>query len=81
MFTITTKGVRQIWIRPIDGFKAVALAGSDLASRPSHHDADEDHEHDDFESFHVAVPALDDPDGVVARVRGMIGQHDVLRLK
>jgi serine/threonine protein kinase/Tol biopolymer transport system component len=34
MFTMTTKGVRQIWIRPIDGFRAVALADSDLASRP-----------------------------------------------
>jgi cobalamin biosynthesis protein CobW len=58
-----------------------AAAESDLAARPSHHDADEDHEHDDFESFHVEVPALDDPDGFVARVRGTIGQHAVLRLK
>jgi cobalamin biosynthesis protein CobW len=58
-----------------------AAAESDLASRPSHHDADEDHEHDDFESFHVDVPALDDPDGFVARARRMIGQHPVLRLK
>jgi cobalamin biosynthesis protein CobW len=58
-----------------------AAAESDLASRPSHHDADEDHEHDDFESFHVGVPTLDDPEGFVARVRRMIAQHDVLRLK
>jgi cobalamin biosynthesis protein CobW len=58
-----------------------AAAESDLASRRSHHDADGDHEHDDFESFHVDVPALDDPDAFVARVRGMIAQHDVLRLK
>ena len=58
-----------------------AAAESDLASRPSHHEADDDHEHDDFESFHVDVPALDDPDGFVARLRGTIAQHDVLRLK
>jgi cobalamin biosynthesis protein CobW len=58
-----------------------AAAEDDLAGRPSHHDDGEDHEHDDFESFHVDVPALDDPDGFVARVRGTIGQHDVLRLK
>jgi cobalamin biosynthesis protein CobW len=58
-----------------------AAAESDLASRPSHHDADEDHEHDDFESFHVDVPALDDPEGFVARVRATIGQYAVLRLK
>jgi cobalamin biosynthesis protein CobW len=58
-----------------------AAAESDLASRPSHHDADEDHEHDDFESFHVEVPALDDPERFVARLRGLIGQYAVLRLK
>jgi cobalamin biosynthesis protein CobW len=58
-----------------------AAAESDLASRPSHHDAGEDHEHDDFESFHVEVPALDDPERFVARLRGLIGQYAVLRLK
>ena len=58
-----------------------AAAEDDLAARPSHHDDGEDHEHDEFESFHVDVPALDDPDGFVARVRGAIGRHDVLRLK
>ena len=58
-----------------------AAAETDLASRPSHHDDGADHEHDDFESFHVNVPALDDPDGFVARVRGVLGQHEVLRLK
>ena len=58
-----------------------AAAEDDLAARPSHHDDGEDHEHDEFESFHVDVPALDDPEGFVARVRGAIGRHDVLRLK
>jgi cobalamin biosynthesis protein CobW len=58
-----------------------AAAERDLASRPSHHDDGQEHEHDDFESFHLDLPALDDPDGFVARVRGMLGQHGVLRLK
>ena len=58
-----------------------AAAESDLASRPSHHDLAGEHEHDDFESFHVHVPALDDPDAFVARVRSMLRRHDVLRLK
>jgi cobalamin biosynthesis protein CobW len=58
-----------------------AAAESDLASRPSHHDDGEDHEHDDFESFHLNVPPLDDPEAFVARVRAMLGQHEVLRLK
>jgi cobalamin biosynthesis protein CobW len=58
-----------------------AAAESDLASRSSHHDDGEDHEHDEFESFHVDVPALDDPDAFVARVRSMLDHCGVLRLK
>ena len=58
-----------------------AAAEHDLASRPSHHDDEEDHDHDEFESFHLELPALDDPDGFVARVRAILGQQNVLRLK
>jgi cobalamin biosynthesis protein CobW len=58
-----------------------AAAESDLAARPSHHDDGQDHEHDDFESFHLDVPPLADPEAFAARVRAMLGQHDVLRLK
>jgi cobalamin biosynthesis protein CobW len=58
-----------------------AAAESDLAARRSHHDDGEDHEHDDFESFHVSVPVLSDPEAFVARVRAMLGQHEILRLK
>jgi cobalamin biosynthesis protein CobW len=58
-----------------------AAAEDDLTSRPSHHDDGEDHEHDDFESFAVAVPALDDLAAFVDRVQTMLGDHDVLRLK
>jgi cobalamin biosynthesis protein CobW len=74
--------VRAVAALPADVLIGLAAAAeSDLAARPSHHDADEDHEHDDFESFHVDLPALDDLARFVARVRAMIGQHDVLRLK
>jgi cobalamin biosynthesis protein CobW len=58
-----------------------AAAESDLAARPSHHDSGEDHEHDEFESFHLDVPALDDPDAFVFRVQSMLRRYDVLRLK
>ena len=58
-----------------------AAAEDDLAARPSHHDDGEDHEHDDFESFHLDVPPLADPEAFAARVRTMLGQHEVLRLK
>jgi cobalamin biosynthesis protein CobW len=58
-----------------------AAAEDDLAARPSHHDDGEDHDHDDFESFHLDVPPLADPEAFAARVRVMLGEHDVLRLK
>ena len=38
-----------------------AAAEGDLAARPSHHDQEEGHDHDDFESFIVEIPAVDAP--------------------
>jgi cobalamin biosynthesis protein CobW len=58
-----------------------AAAESDLASRPSHHDDGSDHEHDDFTSFHVSLPALDDPQAFVDRLRRVIAGHPILRVK
>jgi cobalamin biosynthesis protein CobW len=59
-----------------------AAAESDLAARPSHHDAmDGEHEHDDFESFVVNLPEIAAPDALVARLRRIAEQHDVLRMK
>ena len=34
-----------------------AAAEDDLAARPSHHDAEGEHDHDDFDTFVVAIPA------------------------
>ena len=34
-----------------------AAAEDDLALRPSHHDAEGEHDHDDFDTFVVAIPA------------------------
>lgn len=59
-----------------------AAAESDLAARPSHHDAmDGAHEHDDFESFVVKLPEIAAPDVLVAGLRRVAEQHDVLRMK
>ena len=59
-----------------------AAAEDDLAARPSCHDAEDgEHEHDDFESFVVAVPETDDPDGLLRRLAKLAGAHDVLRIK
>ncbi|HSV30244.1 MAG TPA: cobalamin biosynthesis protein CobW [Candidatus Omnitrophota bacterium] len=58
-----------------------AAAEDDLASRPSHHDMEDGHDHDDFESFAVALPETADLDALEARLVAAIAAHDVLRLK
>jgi cobalamin biosynthesis protein CobW len=58
-----------------------AAAEDDLAARPSHHDDGEDHEHDEFLSFHLDVPALDRPETFVARLRAVIAEQPILRVK
>lgn len=59
-----------------------AGAEDDLASRPSHHDAvDGAHDHDDFESFVVALPEAESPEVLIARLRHAAEEHDVLRMK
>ncbi len=59
-----------------------AGAESDLDARRSHHDAEDGaHEHDDFESFVVPLPEIDDADALLARLRGVAEAHDVLRMK
>jgi cobalamin biosynthesis protein CobW len=58
-----------------------AAAEDDLAARPSHHDNEEGHDHDDFETFIVDVPELSSPADLVARAKSIASQHDVLRVK
>ncbi len=58
-----------------------AAAEDDLAQRPSHHDTDDGHDHDDFESFVVEVPPARDPAGLVARLAAVAERHAVLRMK
>jgi cobalamin biosynthesis protein CobW len=58
-----------------------AAVEDDLAQRPSHHDAEEGHGHDDFESFVVDIPATTDPTGLLARFATVAGQHEILRMK
>ena len=59
-----------------------AAAEDDLAGRPSHHDGEEGaHDHDDFESFVVALPEIAEPDRLLARLRELAEAHDILRIK
>ncbi len=58
-----------------------AAAEDDLDARPSHHDADDDHDHDDFESFEVAVPTGVSPEELIVRLETAVADHDILRVK
>ena len=59
-----------------------AAAEDDLAARPSHHDAqDGAHEHDDFESFALALPEIDEPAALLARLQRAADHAGVLRIK
>ncbi len=58
-----------------------AAAEDDLATRPSVHDLEAAHDHDDFESFVLALGAVADSEAFIARLRAAICGHGVLRLK
>jgi cobalamin biosynthesis protein CobW len=58
-----------------------AQAESDLASRPSHHELEGEHDHDDFDTFIVDLPAFDSPKQVVERLAKVAEAHDILRMK
>lgn len=58
-----------------------AAAEDDLAARPSHHDGEEDHEHDDFESFDLALGEIASPEAFADRLSQIAAGHDILRIK
>jgi len=58
-----------------------AAAEADLSARPSHHDAEEEHDHDDFETFVVDLPVVAEPEALVGRLRAAAEAHDILRIK
>ena len=58
-----------------------AAAESDLDARPSHHDLEGEHDHDDFETFIIELPKLDAPDTLISNIERAAGQHDILRIK
>ncbi|WP_076866874.1 cobalamin biosynthesis protein CobW [Bradyrhizobium mercantei] len=58
-----------------------AAAENDLASRPSHHDGEEEHEHDDFNSVVIDLPEIADIDALVASIKGLAREQNVLRAK
>ncbi|KXF76921.1 cobalamin biosynthesis protein CobW [Paramesorhizobium deserti] len=57
----------------------------DIANRKSHHEleheAGEEHDHDEFESFVVGLGPVAEPKAFVEKLKGVIAAHDILRLK
>jgi cobalamin biosynthesis protein CobW len=45
------------------------------------HELEDGHDHDDFESFVVTAGPVEDGNAFLARLRSVIGLHDVLRVK
>ena len=65
--------------RVILGFNAAAE--NDLAARPSHHDGDEDHEHEDFDSVVIDMPETTDLEALAAAIRQLARDQHILRVK
>lgn len=78
---VKTLPTRQGAIDPLVVLGLAAAAEDDLAARPSHHDAEDGHDHDDFESFAILLPAIADPAALEARLIEVIDGHAILRLK
>lgn len=58
-----------------------AAAEDDMETRPSHHDAHDDHEHDDFESIVVDISELADPAELVRAIEKLANENNILRVK
>lgn len=72
---------RRSVVEPVVVLGLSAAAEDDLAARPSHHDGEDGHDHDDFESFAIVLPEVTNSDALVARIEAVIAAHDILRLK
>ena len=54
---------------------------NDIENRKTRHDDELDHEHDDFDSFVVELPAVADPEALARKVAAAAEAANVLRLK
>jgi cobalamin biosynthesis protein CobW len=71
----------QAAVAPAVALGLAAAAEDDLAGRPSVHELEGEHDHDDFESFVVEIGAIADPERFRTRLGAVIRAHDVLRVK
>jgi cobalamin biosynthesis protein CobW len=65
----------------------VALLGlgigteNDIENRRTPHDTEEDHDHDDFDTFVVPLAEVGDPASIAERIAALAEAHNVLRVK
>lgn len=52
-----------------------------IDARPSHHDEEEDHDHEDFDSFVMELGELGNPAPLLDALARVIADHDILRVK
>ncbi len=66
---------------PLDVLMGLGKAAeATIDQRVSHHDHEEDHDHDEFDSFVIDLPAVD-RERLLAAVAAIVQAHDVLRVK
>ncbi len=58
-----------------------AAAEDDLAARPSHHDGEDGHEHDDFDTVVIDLPEVSDPEVLAAAITRLAEEQKILRVK
>jgi len=58
-----------------------AAAEDDVAARPSHHDAEDEHDHDDFENLVVDLAQVETVEALTAKLSALAAAHDILRMK
>jgi cobalamin biosynthesis protein CobW len=89
MKTVTGTLPRGIGVVTVSEGKvdATALLGlgigaeDDIQNRMTHHDNEEDHDHDDFDTFVVPIAEVADPAAITERIADLAEAHDVLRVK
>jgi cobalamin biosynthesis protein CobW len=74
-------GAEQGRVAPSVALGLAAAAEDDLAARPSLHELEGEHDHDDFESFVVDGGPVADAAAFRDRLTTVIRAHDVLRVK
>ncbi|MDE1895713.1 MAG: cobalamin biosynthesis protein CobW [Rhodospirillales bacterium] len=58
-----------------------AAAEDDVAARPSHHDGEGEHEHDDFSTIMVELPEQETAAPLLAALENLAREHKILRMK